>query len=61
MADYTYEEAAALLPRRVGVNWLKTNIDRLPHLQFGRHVYFTDEHLAEIRAMHEHRPDRAAS
>jgi hypothetical protein len=56
---HTYADAAAELG--VSARWLGKNIARLPHLKFGEgvngRVYFTDEHLAEIRAMHEHRPD----
>jgi hypothetical protein len=59
MADYTWQEAAAEL--RVSVHWLRSNIDHLPHLRFGRKVFFTDAHLDEIRAMHERRPEQAAS
>jgi hypothetical protein len=59
MADHDYNEAAELLP--VSVWWLQKNIRRLPHLRFGNKVFFTDEHLEEIRRLHERRPEQAAS
>lgn len=29
---------------------------RIPHLRIGRKIYFTEEHIEQIIAMHERRP-----
>lgn len=62
MADYTYEQAAELLPPRITASWLRTHIDELPHLRFSRNnIYFTDKHIEEIREQFEYRPDQKAA
>lgn len=55
---HDYTSAAAVL--NLSAAWLKKHIRELPHIKYGHLVRFTDEHLAEIRAMHEKRPDGAA-
>jgi hypothetical protein len=53
-------EAAALL--QVTVSWLERRAAArvIPFTMVGGAYHFTDEHLAEIIRMHEHRPPSAA-
>jgi hypothetical protein len=54
-AGHDYVSAAKEL--NLSAWWLKKHIADLPHLKYGHLVRFTDDHLAEIRAMHEQRPE----
>lgn len=53
--DLDYTEAAAVL--RVGEDWLRHETPRrFPHRKIAGKVYFSPEHIAAIRAMHEVNP-----
>lgn len=56
---YDYDEAAQAL--RVEKTWLQRHIKRLPHIKFGRDVFFTDADLDDITELHRHRPKQAAA
>jgi gamma-glutamylcysteine synthetase len=58
VSDFDFETAAAQLG--LSPAWLKKHIKRLPHTRYGHLVRFTPEQVAEIRSMHERRPDAAA-
>lgn len=53
-AMHSYAEAAVLL--RCSASWLQKRIDELPHLKIGSRVWFTDEHIEEIKSASEVRP-----
>lgn len=50
---YTLGEAAERL--RVSPSWLKKRVSAraIPHTRIGRHIRFTDDHLAQIAASGE--------
>ena len=60
--SYSIEQAADRLGPIATVDWLKHNMDRIPHLKSGLgngragRVAFTEAHLAEILHMLEKRP-----
>ena len=60
-AAHSKAEAAALL--RVTVSWLERRAAArvIPFTMVGGAYHFTDEHLAEIIRMHEHRPPAATA
>lgn len=60
-AAHSKAEAAALL--RVTASWLERRAAArvIPFTMVGGAYHFTDEHLAEIIRMHEHRPSAAAA
>jgi len=58
VSDLDYAGAAADL--NLPEAWLRNNIGRLPHRKYGRHVRFTDEDRAAIRAMHKTAPSASA-
>lgn len=60
-AAHSKAEAAALL--RVTVSWLERRAAArvIPFTMVGGAYHFTDEHLAEIIRMHEHRPPAASA
>ncbi len=53
---YTIDEAAEAL--NVPRSWLRDKVtaDAVPHTRLGRHVRFTEAHLAQIVAAGERRP-----
>lgn len=56
MADRTYDEAAVEL--NLPKSWLQKRAQAylIPHRRYGRHVRFTDEDIAAIRAQHATKP-----
>jgi hypothetical protein len=59
---YNVTQAAGRLGPIVTVDWLKSNVHRLPHLKSGKgtgragRIAFTEAHLAEILLILEQRP-----
>ena len=43
---------------RVEECWLRKCIKRLPHVKMGRSVFFTDDDLRRIVAMHHYEPEQ---
>jgi len=54
-------QLAARLGPLVSVSWIEAQCRarKIPHLLIGGHYGFTEEHVAEILAMHERRPEPA--
>lgn len=55
----TASEAAEHLNDKVKVSWLETKAyeRKIPHVKLGGRIYFTDQHLDEIIAQFERRPE----
>ncbi len=56
VTDRTYVQAAEEL--NLPASWLESKAQKrqIPHRRYGRHVRFTDEDIAAIRAMHSAAP-----
>lgn len=59
VSDLDYAHAAHVL--RLPDSWLREKVPELnlPHSEYGRHVRFTPDDIAEIRRMH-HKPETNA-
>ncbi|PYC83425.1 hypothetical protein C7C46_08800 [Streptomyces tateyamensis] len=57
--DYDYASLAAVL--NIPQSWIEKHKAQLPRIEYGRHVRFSREHAAEIRALFEVRPAPAST